>query len=120
MNKKAILLGVVPGALIGVCAALYQNGYWDTWADKKDALVAEVQGSLDPRMPEKARTLFSECVSDKLLPMADAAGCRLNGGPVQPQVVACLKPMHAKEASNAVLECIAFVQEQMDKDTTIK
>ena len=113
----AALLAVLIGASSGV---LYYTGYWDTWADKKGVYVVEIRDSLDPRAPQKARQLFSECAATQLLDLAEKAGCKPEDGPVAPQVVACLKPTHAQEAAMALMGCVVQVQAAMAQDAVVK
>jgi len=114
----AALLVVILG---GTGGGLYYSGYWDTWADKHDAFVTEISDSMDPRAPEQAKKLFSECAATALLDLADTVGCdKPTDGPVSPQVVACLKPEHGNEAAELLMKCIMDTQVELQKAQVIK
>ena len=106
------LLALVFAGVSG--GALYNSGFWDTWADKKPAIVEEIKGELEGKVPEEARDMFANCTADVLIELATTYDCpRDDGTPFGPQLVNCLKAKHGSEVTQGFVGCIMQVQESL-------
>jgi hypothetical protein len=116
MGRVKMLLGLLVLLAGGGTGYLYSTGYWDTWADKKDALKAQFVSELEEQgAPAEVREPFAECLASGGSALADELECPVpQEGDLAVAVQQCANEKGAQqELGMVVVGCIMQVQAQL-------
>jgi hypothetical protein len=99
----------------GTAGYLYQDGYWDTWADKKDALKAEFVAELEGQAPAEVVEPFAECLAAGGSALAAELECPIAAEPaLAQQVQDCANAKGAQQdLGMVVVGCLMEVQAKL-------
>ena len=100
--------------LSGGAGALYSQGYWDTWEDRRDELKAELIATMES-VPEAAKEPLAECLTNMSLNAAAQLECSLANEPsLIEQLTSCADAVGQRQALGfGVFACIMQVQAQL-------
>lgn len=74
-RKMLPALLIVLGLGGGTAGYLYHDGYWDTWADRQEAIKADFVEQLQGQAPQEVVEAFAGCLATGGTELAEQLGC---------------------------------------------